>query len=82
MAICDREKMRILQIAEVRHRDPAVLVDLVRVGGRLACFSCEGEFSYAVGEHLLRVRSVVTVLEAGEGTLRQRVQQLGRLITL
>jgi hypothetical protein len=50
--------MAVLQPTEMRDRDPAVLVDLVRIAGRYSSLSGKRKFSNAVGVHLLGVRAV------------------------
>ena len=62
VAIGHREEVAVLEAAEVRHRNPGVLVLLVRVRGRLACLCSERELRHAVGVHLARVGRVVGVL--------------------
>jgi len=55
MAVRHRKKVAVLEAAEMRHGNPAVLVYFVGVGGRGACLRSEGKFGHAVGEHLLGV---------------------------
>jgi len=58
----------------MRHRDPRVLIRLVRVRRRLARLRREGELGHTVGVHLLGVGSVVRVLLLGHLSLRGRVR--------
>jgi hypothetical protein len=50
--IRNSKKMRILKVAEMRHRNPRVLVLFVRVAWRLPSFSRKCKLSHAVCEHL------------------------------
>lgn len=59
MAVSYREKVAVLQSAEVRHCDPAVLVHLVGVARRQTRLRREGELRDRVRVHLLRVAAVV-----------------------
>ena len=51
--------MWVFEAAEVRHRDPHILVHLVRVAWRNTCFCSESELRNGVGVHLLGVGRVV-----------------------
>lgn len=50
----------------MRHGDPSILVCLMRVAWWLASLCCKSELCNAVSEHLLRVRSVIAVLEISQ----------------
>ena len=54
--------MAILETTEVGNCDPGILVGLVWIGWRLACFGGKGELGHTVGEHLSGVGCVVGVL--------------------
>lgn len=62
VAVRHREKVAVLEAAEVGHCDPRILVLLVRVGGRLARLGGEGKLSHTVGVHLTGIRGVVGML--------------------
>ena len=59
VAISNGEEVAVLEAAEVRHRDPHVLVHLVRVARREAGLRREGELGHCVRVHLLWVTRVV-----------------------
>jgi hypothetical protein len=61
VTVGDGEKVAELHTAEMRHRDPHVLVHLVRVTWRDTCLRGEGELGNRVGVHLLGVGRKVAV---------------------
>lgn len=78
MSVSDCEEVAVLESDEMRHCDPRILISLVWIARRLPGLCSERKFSYAVGEHLLRISSVVAVLELRYLSLRQGVRQRRR----
>ena len=62
MAVSHSEKVTVFQTTEMGHCDPGVLILLVRIGWRLACFRGKGKLGDAVSVHLSWVGGVERVL--------------------
>ena len=78
MTISHGEEVTVLESTEMRHRDPSILIGLVRVGRSHTCFCGEGKFGHTVREHLLRVRGVVRERLVNSLTLGLRMLDLNR----
>lgn len=60
VAVTDTEEVGVLELAEVGHGDPDVLIHLLRVGRRETGFGCKGKLGHTVCPHLLRVRPSIS----------------------